>query len=103
MTIYYGGINVSEDIVKEVLRDFGLTQKEIEIYIFLAKHNPIKGGEIAKRTKTHRALVYRILGSLQRKGLVETTLESPTRFQATPFESILDQNIRAKKGRSYQN
>jgi len=64
---------MSEDDVKKVLEDFGLTQKETEIYIFLAKHSPIKGGEIVKQTKTHRALIYRILGSLQNKGLVEST------------------------------
>jgi len=93
---------MSEDDVKKVLKDFGLTQKETEIYIFLAKHSPIKGGEIVKRTKTHRALIYRILGSLQNKGLVESTLESPTRFQAAPFEAILDQSIKTKKEEAAQ-
>jgi sugar-specific transcriptional regulator TrmB len=93
---------MSEDGVKKVLQDFGLTQKETEIYIFLAKHGPIKGGEIVKRTKTHRALIYRILGSLQKKGLVESTLESPSRFQAIPFEAILDQSIKTKKEEAAQ-
>ncbi|MGE5575400.1 MAG: TrmB family transcriptional regulator, partial [Ignavibacteria bacterium] len=93
---------MSEDGVKKVLKDFGLTQKEIEIYIFLSKQSPIKGGEIVKRTKTHRALIYRILKSLQSKGLVESTLESPTRFQAVPFEVILDQSIKAKKEEAAQ-
>src|SRR5665647_107177 len=73
-----------------------------QIYIFLSKHSPTKGGEIVKRTKTHRALIYRILGSLQNKGLVESTLESPTRFQAVPFEAILDQSIKAKKEEAAQ-
>jgi sugar-specific transcriptional regulator TrmB len=93
---------MSEDEVKKVLEDFCLTQKETEIYIFLSKHSPIKGGEIVKLTKTHRALIYRILGSLQNKGLVESTLESPTRFQAISFEVILDQSIKAKKEEAAQ-
>ena len=88
---------MSEDSVKKVLQDFGLTQKETEIYIFLAKHRALKGGEISRFTKTHRGLIYRILGSLQSKGLVESTLESPTRFQVVPFESILDQSIKKKR------
>jgi sugar-specific transcriptional regulator TrmB len=83
--------------IKKVLTDYGLTDKEADIYIFLAKHGVLKGGEIVTRMKTHRALVYRILKSLQTKGLVETTLESPARFSAVPFETFLDLNIKAKR------
>ena len=88
---------MSEDGVKKVLLDFGLTGKEIEIYIFLAKHGALRGGEISKRSNTHRGLIYRILGSLQSKGLVESTLESPTRFQVVPFEDIIDESIKTKR------
>jgi sugar-specific transcriptional regulator TrmB len=88
---------LSSTSIKKVLTDYGLTDKEADIYIFLAKHGVIKGGEIVTRTKTHRALVYRILKSLQTKGLVETTLESPARFSAVPFETFLDLSIKAKR------
>ncbi len=83
--------------IKAALSEFGLTKKEAEIYIYLAKHGLLTGGEISKQTKTHRALVYRILKSLQKKGVVEATLESPTRFSPIPFEKILDENIRIKQ------
>jgi sugar-specific transcriptional regulator TrmB/pimeloyl-ACP methyl ester carboxylesterase len=83
--------------IKAALSEFGLTEKEAEIYIHLAKHGFLTGGEISKQTKTNRALVYRILKSLQKKGVVETTLESPTRFSSIPFEKILDKNIRIKQ------
>jgi sugar-specific transcriptional regulator TrmB len=88
---------LSSTSIKKVLTDYGLTDKEADIYIFLAKYGVLKGGEIVTRTKTHRALVYRILKSLQTKGLVETTLESPARFLAVPFETFLDLNIKAKR------
>jgi sugar-specific transcriptional regulator TrmB len=88
---------LSYDSIKKVLTDFGLTEKEVEIYIFLAKHGALRGGEISKRTNTHRGLIYRLLSSLQTKGLVESTLESPTRFQIVPFETVLDQSIKTKR------
>jgi sugar-specific transcriptional regulator TrmB/pimeloyl-ACP methyl ester carboxylesterase/DNA polymerase III delta prime subunit len=87
---------VSRKKIKEALKDFGLTEKEAEIYIFLAKHGVLTGGEISKQAKTHRPIVYRTLKSLQKKGVVESTLESPIRFSSVPFENVLEKNIRAK-------
>lgn len=81
----------------KVLKSIGITGKEAEIYLFLSKYGAQKGLEIASRTKTHKALVYRILKSLQNKGIVEATLESPTRFVATPFEKVLDTSIKRKR------
>ncbi len=88
---------MTEDRVRAVLRDFGVTEKEAEIYLFLAKHGTLKGGEISKRSKTHKALVYRILKNLENKGLVTPTLESPARFAAVNFETVIDLNIKAKQ------
>ena len=83
--------------ITQALKDFGLSQKEAEIYIYLAKHGALTGGEISKLTKTHRPTVYRFLKSLQKKGVVESTLESPIRYVAIPFETILESNIQTKK------
>jgi sugar-specific transcriptional regulator TrmB len=88
---------LSEETIRKTLRNFGLTEKEAEVYIFLAKRGVLKGGEISKQTKTQKALIYRILKSLQTKGLVESTLEFPARFTAVPFENIIDLNIHAKQ------
>jgi len=88
---------VSGKIIKQALKNFGLSEKEAEIYILLAKHGVLTGGEISKLTKTHRPTIYRFLKNLQRKGVVESTLESPIRFTALPFETILESNIQAKK------
>jgi len=83
--------------VKAALRKFGLTEKETQIYIFLAKQGVQGAREIAKRTTTANAVAYRILKILQRKGFVESTLESPVRYTAVPFENILESNIKAKQ------
>jgi sugar-specific transcriptional regulator TrmB/pimeloyl-ACP methyl ester carboxylesterase len=88
---------VSQKKAKTVLKDFGLTSKEADVYIFLARHEILTGGEIARQTKIARSLVYRILKSLQAKGLVEPTLESPKRFVAVPFEKTLDLIIKTRQ------
>lgn len=45
----------------------------------------------------NKGLVHRKLKSLQKKGLVESTLEYPTRFSAVPFEKIIDSYVTSKK------
>jgi sugar-specific transcriptional regulator TrmB len=88
---------LSHENVRKVLKDFGLTEKETEAYIFLAKHGALRSGEIVKGIKTGKGEVYRVLKSLQTKGLVESTLEFPSRFTAVPFETALDSFIKVKR------
>jgi len=93
---------LSEESVKKILKDLGLTVKEAEVYIYLAKNGASKGGEISKRTKTQKTVIYRILKSLENKNLIELTLEFPARFTAVPFETILDLNIKNKREEATQ-
>jgi sugar-specific transcriptional regulator TrmB len=88
---------LSEEPVRSILKGIGLSEKEAEIYIFLAKNAALRSGEIAKLTKMDKAEVYRVLTNLQTKGLVEKTLEAPTRFTSTPFEKTIDSFIKYKR------
>ena len=87
--------------IKDALQSFGLSQKEAETYILLAKGGPLKGGDIANRMKRNKGQIYRLLKILQKKGLVETTLESPTRFTAIPFETALDLFAKTKQEEAF--
>jgi sugar-specific transcriptional regulator TrmB len=88
---------LGEETIKAVLKNAGLTEKEAEIYIFLAKHDPLKSTEIAKLMNKDKAQIFRILKGLQTKGFVEATLEFPTRYMVVPFENILESVVKAKK------
>jgi sugar-specific transcriptional regulator TrmB len=88
---------LGEETIKTVLKNAGLTEKEADIYIFLAKHGPLKSTEIAKLMKKDKAQIFRILKGLQAKGFVEATLEFPTRYMVVPFENILESVVKAKK------
>jgi sugar-specific transcriptional regulator TrmB len=61
---------LSQESVKNALRNFGLTEKEAEVYIFLAKRGALKSGQISKQLKKNKGQVYRILSRLKEKGVV---------------------------------
>ena len=88
---------LGEKTVGKVLKDFGLTEKEIEVYVFLARRGVLKSREVARQIRKDKAQVLRILKSLQSKGLVESTLEAPKRFTAVPLEKVLDAFVKAKR------
>ena len=88
---------MSTDTIGTVLKNFGLTNKEIETYILLAKKGPIKGTELARLMKRNKGKIYRILKNLQKKGFVDSTLEYPRRFTSVPFEKTIDQLIKIKQ------
>ncbi len=88
---------MSEDSVEKVLKNFGLTPSEIEVYIFLAKHGVLKCSEVARQMRKDRAQTLRILKSLQTKNLLEATLEAPKRFATVPFEQVIDLSIKTKR------
>jgi len=93
----FTGVNsLGEETIRKVLKNAGLTEKEAEVYIFLAKQGPLKGTEIAKLIKKDKAQIFHILKKLQIKGFAETTLEFPTRYIAVPFENILNSIIKTK-------
>jgi sugar-specific transcriptional regulator TrmB len=83
--------------LEDTLKTFGFTVRETEIYIYLGKRGPQKVSEIAKTLKSNKGLVYRILKNLEQKGLVEGTLESPTRYVVVPFEKIIDNYVQSKR------
>ena len=88
---------MGEETIKKVLRNSGLTNKEAEMYVFLAQKNALKATEIAKLLKKDRAQVFRILQNLQTKGFVEATLDFPTQYAIVPFENILESIVKAKR------
>lgn len=76
------------DIVAE-LQEYGLTRNEARVLIFLAKTGVAKASEVARAVQINRTETYRTIRNLQRRGLVEATLERPVRFQSVPFERCL--------------
>jgi sugar-specific transcriptional regulator TrmB/CBS domain-containing protein len=83
----------------KVLRDLGLSRREAEVYIFLSRRGPQGAGSVSTMLKIERVQTYRALKSLQEKGIVDATLETPTRFSAVPFDGLLNSLITTRKSR----
>jgi sugar-specific transcriptional regulator TrmB len=88
---------MSKDTTVSALKNFGLTNKELEAYILLTRHGPLKGTELAKQMKRNKGQIYRMLKNLQKRGFVESTLEYPKRFLAVRIEKVLKIITKAKR------
>jgi len=88
---------MSEKDVTRFLQILGLSKREIQVYMFLAKSGVQSTSFVAKRLKMERVQAYRTFKKLQEKGFLEATLERPTRFTIVPFEALVDSFISAKK------
>ncbi len=88
---------MSEKDVTKFLQLLGLSKREIQVYMFLAKSGVQSTSFVAKRLKMERVQAYRTFKKLQEKGFIEATLERPTRFTIVPFEALVDSFINAKK------
>ena len=93
----YGGKFMSEKDVTRFLQILGLSKREIQVYMFLAKSGVQSTSFVAKRLKMERVQAYRTFKKLQEKGFIEATLERPTRFTIVPFSALVDNFIAAKK------
>ncbi len=78
---------------EQALREFGLNNKEVKVYLALLQLGTSKVNNIAKKAKILRETTYFILNSLINKGLVSYVLKSGIKyFEAAPptkFKSIL--------------
>ena len=81
-------VQAVNDIVAE-LQEYGLTRNEARVLVFLAKTGPSKASEVARAVQINRTETYRTIRNIQRRGLVEATLERPVRFQSVPFDGCL--------------
>ncbi len=88
---------MSEKDVTKFLQVLGLSKREIQVYMFLAKSGVQSTSFVAKRLKMERVQAYRTFKKLQEKGFIEATLERPTRFTIVPFETLVDNFITSKK------
>jgi sugar-specific transcriptional regulator TrmB len=73
----------------EKLQAFGLSSKEGHLYVILLKYGPKTTGELAKLLHSYRVDIYRLLEMLTEKGMVEESVEKPTKYAAVAAEAAL--------------
>jgi len=78
-------------MLQETLKDLGLSQNEIKIYLSLIELGPSLIGKICGKTKIHRRNVYDSIEMLKDKGFVSATvINNRNVFEAVNPERILD-------------
>lgn len=80
-----------------LLKEIGLTDSEIKIYLLLLKQSPLTKSPIVKATNISGSKVYEVLHRLSQKGLVSiTTKNNIKQFSAASPEKIKDYLQRKK-------
>ncbi len=78
-------------MIQEVLKEIGLSQNEIKIYLALLELGPSLIGKICGKTKIHRRNVYDSLEMLKNKGFVSSIIQNNRNvFEAVNPKRILD-------------
>jgi len=76
---------------EEILREIGLTDYEIKIYLALLEHGQISAYELAERTGLYRQAVYDAINRLIEKGYVNSVKEGKSNlYKAIDPEMILE-------------
>ena len=71
------------------LEAFGLSAKEANLYVLLLKYGPKTTGELAKLLHSYRVDIYRVLETLAEKGMIEESVEKPTKYAAVAADAAL--------------
>ncbi|WNZ29105.1 MAG: CBS domain-containing protein [Candidatus Bathyarchaeota archaeon] len=88
---------MDENKIYEVLDEIGLSKRKADIYLFLTQKGLQKAQSIASYLGIDRAQTYRLLKSLKNEGILEETIETPSRYNAIPITNLLESHIKNKK------
>lgn len=76
---------------KQILREIGLSEGEIKVYLALLKLGEAKKTELSKEAEVSSSKVYEICSRLQKKGIVGSIMKSnKTHFQAMEPTRLMD-------------
>lgn len=76
---------------KEILKELGLTNNEVEVYLVLLQQGSISVNEVAERAGLHRQAVYDALDRLLEKGFVSFVMRGGKKhFQGVQPERVID-------------
>jgi sugar-specific transcriptional regulator TrmB len=84
----------ADDAFTRRLIGFGLSEKEVQLYMHLLKYGPRTPSPLAKSLHTYREDVHRTLTALIEKGMVCPSLDSPTMYAAVELDTALESAVK---------
>lgn len=88
---------MSNERINEALKKLGLSNIDVQVYVFLANQGSKEIKEIALALDLPEKKVYRSLKDLQSMSVVKASIEHPFEFIAMSFEEVIDLFIEVKK------
>ncbi|MGP8011513.1 MAG: helix-turn-helix domain-containing protein [Halobacteriota archaeon] len=85
-----GACGIEAELCTKLLTEFGLGEKEAQLYVHLLKYGPKRAGDLAQALKTYRLQVYRKLARLIDKTMVTAKRESPSIYTAVNLGDALN-------------
>jgi sugar-specific transcriptional regulator TrmB len=83
------GAKVLEEEIT-VLAHLGLTVTQAKVFMALVISNASGIKEISEVSKVHRTDIYRIIEDLEKEGLVEREIATPSKFRAIPIDECVE-------------
>ena len=80
---------MSNDEDTVLLLGLGLSLNQARVYLAILQLQKTTAGQIAKFSKVRREEVYRILPTLEKMGMIEKFLGTPSKIRATPISDAL--------------
>ena len=90
-------MKLSKQRIIKALEGFGLSQDDVQVYVFLAKEGPHTLREIMGKLNLYESKASRCLKDLQDIEIVKTIGEQPIKYSAVTFEEVIDLFIEVKK------
>ena len=75
-------------IAKDIM-EFGLTRNQAKVYVALLKLGVAPVIRISQLSNVRREEVYRVLGELEKRGVVERIIGKPLKYKALPIDQAL--------------
>ena len=88
---------MSETQIIKALKSLGLSNVDVQVYVFLASKGPHKMREIASILNLCEEKINKSLKELQSISIIKPSIEYPLEFNAIPFEEMIDLFIEVKK------
>ena len=100
--IFKFGFDTFGRIHIDTLTGLGLKLVQAKVYVALAKSGPLSVREISVLSKVPRTDLYRILEELEKKGLAERVIATPTKFKATPLVDCINMLLQRRREESLE-
>ena len=106
MIIFETDPNSTSNVYKQAIDElqvqfskFGIPSNQSKVYIYLGKYGSKTAPEVCRALGLPRTETYRLLATLQNKGVISATYQHPIKFSSLPLEKAIKLMIDMEKDR----